>query len=177
MKPFKRATVSHAETEALRADFLKKPLAFFEKWLGPGCDRAKIEEFVEETLKRSNDCVRWNNDKYQVAIFEAEMSGDFPDMWHLSIKRHDRYPIFNWRDIQTLKNELIGEDNEAVQLFPAESRLVDGANQYHLFVLKDASIRFPFGFTSRCVTEEPVGKSRNRPFSPGNEEGEKPSGD
>lgn len=166
MKPFVRAHVPQSETEALRVDFLKKPPEFFEKYLGPGADRAKIEEFIEDTLKRSNDCVRWNNDKYQVAIFEAEVyAEDFPAMWHLSIKRHDRAPVFNWRDIQTLKNELIGPENEAVQLFPAESRLVDGANQYHLFVLKDPEIRFPFGFKERAVTEESIGKSKNRPFS------------
>jgi hypothetical protein len=51
-----------------------------------------------------------------------------------------------------------------VQLFPAESRLVDGANQYHLYCLKDPAIRFPFGFANRMVTDEPIGKSRNRPI-------------
>jgi hypothetical protein len=172
MKPFVKAHVPKSETDALRADLLKKPVAFFEKILGPEPPRSEIEKFVEETLTQANDCVRWNNDKYQVSIFDAETTDGFPAMWHLSIKRHDRYPVFNWRDIQTLKNELIGPENEAVQLFPAESRLVDGANQYHLFVLKDPTIKFPFGFWSRVVTEESIGKSKNRPFSPGNEERE-----
>jgi hypothetical protein len=86
-------------------------------------------------------------------------------MWHLSIKRQDRMPVFGWRDIQTIKNEIIGPEHEAVQLFPAESRLVDGANQYHLYVLKDAALRFPFGFPKRVVTDEALGKSRNRPVT------------
>jgi hypothetical protein len=172
MKPFQRASVPQSESDALKAELLKKPPEYFEKWLGPGCDRRKIEEYVEETIKRSLEGERWNNDKYQVVILEAETNGDFPAMWHLSIKRHDRYPIFNWRDIQTLKNELIGPENEAVQLFPAESRLVDGANQYHLFCLKNPEIRFPFGFRERAVTDESIGKSRNRPILPRNEVGE-----
>jgi hypothetical protein len=164
MKRFERASVPKSELEALKAELLKKPPEYFEPWLGPGCDRGKIEAYVEETIRQSLAGEHWNNDKYQVAIFEAETSADFPAMWHLSIKRHDRYPVFNWRDVQTLKNELIGPENEAVQLFPAESRLVDGANQYHLFCLKDPKIRFPFGFRERAVTGESIGKSRNRPF-------------
>jgi hypothetical protein len=165
MKPFVKAHVPESETEALKAELLKKPPEYFEKWLGPACDRSKIEEYVEETIKRAIAKEYWNNDKYQVAIFEAETGEEFPAMWHLSFKRHDRAPIFNWRDVQMLKNQIIGPENEAVQLFPAESRLVDGANQYHLFVLKDPEVRFPFGFWERVVTDEPLWKSKNRPFS------------
>jgi hypothetical protein len=160
MKPFQRAYIPQSEIDALRDDLKAKPPEYFEKWIGPGCDRAKIEEYIDETVLRSAGGERWNNDKYQVVIFDADTKGDFPPMWHISIKRHDRYPVFNWRDIQTLKNQLVGPENEAVQLFPAESRLVDGANQYHLFCLKDAGVRFPFGFPNRVVTDEPIGSDK-----------------
>jgi len=171
MKPFERASVPKSESDALRAEFLRKPREFFEKYLGPDVSQAHIEAFVDDTIQKSLGGERWNNDKYQVVIFDYALDeeGDFPAMWHLSIKRHDRAPIFNFRDLQTLKNQLIGPENEAVQLFPAESRLVDGANQYHLFALKDPKIRFPFGFKTRMVTDEPLGKSQNRPLSSGNE--------
>lgn len=173
MKPFYRASVPQSETNALRTALLEKPTEFFEKWLGPNPERAAIEKYVDEVITRSIEGERWNNDKYQAVIFEAELDVDadekFPDMWHISFKRHDRAPIFNWRDVQTMKNELIGPENEAVQLFPAESRLVDGANQYHLFVLKDPGVRFPFGFWERHVSDEPIGKSKNRPILPVNE--------
>jgi hypothetical protein len=44
-----------------------------------------------------------------------------------------------WRDKQKIKNELFGRERVAVEVFPAESDLVDEANMYHLWVL-------PFGF-------------------------------
>jgi hypothetical protein len=43
-----------------------------------------------------------------------------------------------------------------VELFPAESRLVDTANQYHLWVMADAEYRFPFGYQRRLVFEQPL---------------------
>lgn len=97
----------------------------------------------------------WLNDVYQVIKYDAMkakiQSKKFPAMWWLSIKRLDKEPIYDWRDLQRIKNMIVGAEHEAVQLFPAESRKVDTANQYHLFVLKDASINFPFGFNQRCV--------------------------
>ena len=37
------------------------------------------------------------------------------------------------------------EEAEAVELFPAQSRIWNTANQYHLFVMKD-NVRIPIGF-------------------------------
>jgi hypothetical protein len=168
MKPFKLAHMPKSETDTLVKALRENP-DYLRKWAGlPSNATAEDVEFtLRQVVARSEAKEYWNNDKYQVAIFEADTEEGFPPMWHLSIKRHDRAPVFNWRDIQTLKNELIGPENEAVQLFPAESRLVDGANQYHLFVLKDPKIRFPFGFPNRMVTDETLGKSRNRPTTEG----------
>ncbi len=75
----------------------------------------------------------------------------WPEMVHLSIKNRERSALLDWRDLQEIKNDLVGEENEAVQLFPAESRLVDEANQFHLWCLKDPEERFPFGYTQRLV--------------------------
>ena len=52
---------------------------------------------------------------------------------YLSIKRLDREPINDWRAMQKIKNAIVGKEWEAVEIYPAESRLVDTANQYHLF--------------------------------------------
>jgi hypothetical protein len=71
----------------------------------------------------------------------------------LSIRRNDREPIMDWRDLQAIKNQLVGCECEAVQLFPAESRLVDSANQYHLLALADPGARFGFGFMFRAVDD------------------------
>jgi hypothetical protein len=167
MKPFERAHVPQSETDKLMEQYRAKP-DYIRRWLGLSSDATAqdIEHAIQLAAKQVEAKEYWANDKYQVAIFEAEpLAGDeFPPMLHLSIKRHDRAPVFSWRDIQWIKNQLVGPENEAVQLFPAESRLVDGANQYHLWVLKDPTIRFPFGFQNRVVTDEPIGKSKNRPI-------------
>lgn len=55
---------------------------------------------------------------------------------HLSFRRQDRSKAteIGWREKQRMKNELCGSNTEAVELFPAESRMVDGSDQYHLWV-------------------------------------------
>lgn len=70
--------------------------------------------------------------------------------WHLSIRRQDRGPIRDWRHMQRIKNELCGEDAEGVELYPAESRLVDEANQFHLYILP-VGARWPCGVWERQV--------------------------
>jgi hypothetical protein len=37
--------------------------------------------------------------------------------------------VHDWRDLQRIKNQLVGPECEAVELYPAESRKVDTANQ------------------------------------------------
>lgn len=105
------------------------------------------------------------NDKYQVNIRDAEVTHPtFPAMHHLSVKRIDKAPIHDWRDLYEIKNALVGSENEALELYPAESRLVDSANQYHLWVFKDDKVRAPFGFGSRFVMQGSLGDSVQRPF-------------
>jgi len=44
----------------------------------------------------------------------------------------------------------VGVECDAIQMFPAESRMVNTANQYHLIVLpEDANV--PFGWGTRFV--------------------------
>jgi hypothetical protein len=102
---------------------------------------------------------------YQVALDRSVRNGFDLPMIHLSIKRVDRGVIRDWRVFQEIKNALVGPECEAIELYPAESRLVDSANQYHLWCFADPSIRVPVGYTERLVDDKPFGKSINRPFS------------
>lgn len=71
---------------------------------------------------------------------------------HLSLRRQDRGSTIPWRHMQRIKSELCGEEAEAVEIFPAESRLVDTANQRHLWVLPG---RLPFGINDgRVIGDE-----------------------
>jgi hypothetical protein len=106
----------------------------------------------------------WKNSLFTVFVHDVESGDGWPAMLQLSIRRNDRAPIDDWRAMQRIKNEIVGPENEAVELYPAESRLVDTANQYHLWVLVDPRARFPFGFRGRLVSETTIGKSQQRPW-------------
>ena len=69
---------------------------------------------------------RQYNDRYTAIVYQRG------EMTELSIRRNDRKPSMDWRDMQWIKNQLLGPEIEAVQIFPAESRLMDAANQYYL---------------------------------------------
>lgn len=110
----------------------------------------------------------WLNDKYQVFVYNnIPAPGWGASLIWLSIKRRDKEVIHDWRELQQIKNELVGEENEAVELYPAESRLVDESNQYHLWVLSDSTIKFPFGWKDRNISTpeeaEKIG-AKQRPF-------------
>jgi len=124
--------------------------------------RARITATMEDMNR--NERV-WLNDKYQVTIRDVGRPDEnWPEMWHLSIKRLDRQPLHDWRELQQIKNELVGPENEGCEVYPAESRLVDTSNQYHQWVFKDPAAKWPFGFRERCVTANPGGKAVQRAF-------------
>lgn len=70
---------------------------------------------------------------------------------HLSIHDHPRSTRRDWRHFQKIKNELIGPEEEAFELYPAESRLVDISNEWHLWCIK--GVRLPVGYGERWVSE------------------------
>jgi hypothetical protein len=90
---------------------------------------------------------------------------------HLSIRHRDRKAIRDWRHFQRIKNELAGKQREAIEIFPPEALLVDGANQYHLWVLSMGDTT-PFTWKSgRAVSGEEGGqemekKMRDMGFDP-----------
>jgi len=94
------------------------------------------------------------NDRYQVnaQTLEAPFGEFVGDLIWLSIKRRDKAPVHDWRDLQVIKNLIVGPEHEGFEIYPAESRLVDTANQYHVFVFLDPKVRLPVGFRTREVT-------------------------
>jgi hypothetical protein len=63
-----------------------------------------------------------------------------------------------------MKHLLSLELREAIELYPTEERVVDVANQYHLFVFPKGFI-FPFGFTQGGKHDESTETTRQRPRS------------
>lgn len=105
----------------------------------------------------------WVNSRYHVFVrfIRSEEAGE---LTHLSIKHNDKSCPRDWRELQRIKNELCGDEREALEIYPAESRLVDMSNQYHLWVLP-AGKRIPFGFfDGRLVTDTPAPNGKQRAF-------------
>lgn len=112
----------------------------------------------------------WFNDEYEIFVYFTEEGGA-----HLSIKRMDRASVRNWRHLQQIKNEIVGEEREALELFPRESRVTDNANQMHLWVMPEG-LDIPVGFADGFVTiredevaafNEAGGKARQEPMQEG----------
>lgn len=172
MTPFVPATPEPVSDEIVN-DTMKEPRELLAELAGidPKSDRRITKKMVRAALQKHFDVGKvFINDKYQVVVHsvaESQQDGSFPALIHLSIRRLDREPIHDWRDLQEIKNQLVGPDHEAVELYPAESRRADSANQYHLWVLQDSSVQFPFGFTQRYVRgpERSFGESKQRAFS------------
>lgn len=113
-------------------------------------------EFVDCTHRvpqaQSKPGVRFYESRYYFVLVTEVMSGGdspFPVTW-LSIRRNDRKAMQDWRHLQAIKNALTGPEREAVQLYPAESRMVDESNQIHLWVLPEGAV-LPFGYGTRNV--------------------------
>ena len=64
---------------------------------------------------------------------------------HLSFRTRDNSTEIPWPHKQQIKNDICGEEREAIEIFPAMSRIVDAANQYHLWVYPEEYI-IPTGF-------------------------------
>jgi hypothetical protein len=124
-----------------------------------------VRKVLRHVCQQEASWPTYRNDKYQVCVRPVDPTPPgWPDMICLSIKRIDKEWLHDWRELQAIKNELCGEEFEAVELYPAESRKVDTANQYWLWVIKHPA-KFPFGFNERMVTDIPLGKSVQRPFT------------
>jgi hypothetical protein len=110
--------------------------------------------FIEQTtgakIDRPESHEMWKNNLYTVTV--RRRSEGY--VYHLSIRRNDRKSVHDWRHFQQIKDDIAGENVEAVELYPASWRLVDTANQYHLWCLSPNQT-WPFGFQDGALADEP----------------------
>lgn len=157
MTPFQRVSVDMQSLAAARADLLSRPCEFFAGiFKGRVPTPAEKLGLIEQSMQRLALTPLFQNDTYTVQV---EAGTPFV---HLHIRRNDWGPCKDWRDFQLIKNYFVGTENEAVELFPAESRLVDTSNVYHLWVHADPHYRFPLGLAHRLVTQQPIGREQQR---------------
>lgn len=157
MTPFVRVERNAATIMEQRLALLEQPAEYFCKFFGGRVPSlAEKAMCVEAMLQQASRFQVYENDLYRV-----EIDTDSPPFIHLDIHRHDHTPCKNWCHFQQIKNELIGPEHEAVEIFPAESRLVDTANQYHLWVHANPCYRLPMGFRERFVPPQPMTYTRH----------------
>ena len=54
---------------------------------------------------------------------------------HLAVRRHDGKEVAGWDLLQRVKNEVVGPDWLALEVYPAEADVLDQAPMRHLFVV------------------------------------------
>lgn len=102
---------------------------------------------------------RWYSEDYKIQLRTHPYGS--PKMHWLTIRRKDDEPIHNWEDFQEIKNFVLGEEFEAFEIYPPESRLINMGNAYHLFAYKDKRHHNAFGFQFRKVLEEDDDKNES----------------
>jgi hypothetical protein len=93
----------------------------------------------------------WRNDTYGAGVRRFKTLSPFMPSTHVSISRWDEGIVREWWDLQRIKNDVLGLNVEAFEIYPADTRVVDIANAYHLWA-------FPAGF--RIPLPMAIGKGR-----------------
>lgn len=102
--------------------------------------RMSYEEACREAERRSGQPARlgpwvtevWVNRRYLVMVAPREGG-----VTQLLVQRTDGTARRCWQDLQAIKNDIAGHEALAVEVFPAESEVKDGAHVTHLWVLPE----------------------------------------
>ena len=108
--------------------------------------------------------VEYDIGPYQVCIRWDWLGAERGDATYalLQICREDGGSVFDWRDMQQIKSRLLGDEWEAVEIYPAESRLKDPSNARYLWACNKP---FPFGLPGgRLVLDAKHAFAPQRPF-------------
>jgi hypothetical protein len=96
----------------------------------------------------------FENNRYLVFWHEST-SGLLPagagPLVRLACLRTDGDAVHDWHDLQRIKNEILGPEARAVEVYPPRSELVDDANLYHLWAWP-ADVPCPFDLNLPPVT-------------------------
>ena len=139
------ATVSHSSyTDPKNAIFVEEAMRVYS---------VSREEAIAMLTRYDAKCEYWRNDLYQVQTRRFYNENFKEEMMHLNIRRIDGAAIFDWRHRQLIKNQLAGEECEAFEVYPAESRLSDTSNKYHLFAFTNPKVRLPVKVNAEDVRD------------------------
>ena len=107
---------------------VKKPFGPWEKRL-----ISEVHPMRPRGVKWREEC--FLNNRYSVQVSDDETS--WGTVVHLWVRRHVDGMPRRWSDLQRIKNEIIGKERVAIEVFPPESELHDSADMSHLWVLPE----------------------------------------
>lgn len=108
-----------------------------------------------EEVSSSDGCQYFTNSLYDLKLERTTF--DVGTLLHLAIRNYDRSPRHCWADFQRIKNEILGPEQEVVELYPAESRLLNTENTYHLWGMEGRPSGFGFACPSQRLLPETKG--------------------
>lgn len=127
-------------------------------------DKPVIEQVIANGVGYSE--YNWTNSTYHGVV--RRYSSGFP--WGggpfavVSLTANDQTSRHDWREFQQLKTLILGPDWEAMELYPAEDRLVDQANRFYLWCVPSGVINFGLSGEHRDVRDMKPGDIPQRPF-------------
>ena len=131
--------ISTADFNPINPQIVAEAMTFYQ------CDEKLARAILEAEHEKARYFV---NDLYQVQV---AVCGPEDKMLHINIRRRDGSMFKDWRHFQQIKNEVAGEEREAFELYPAESRKVDTSNKWHLWVLPEG-VSMGIGWMNRDVS-------------------------
>jgi hypothetical protein len=83
----------------------------------------------------------------------------------IGIAAADQTARHDWREFQQIKNQVVGPEWEAVEIYPSESKLVDPSNYFYLWCFPPGSLKFGLPGDTRRVDDVDRARMAQRPFS------------
>jgi hypothetical protein len=102
----------------------------------------------------------WRNDRCMVlahslpSVLFKDPNGEPIMITHLAMVGTKDHLDLTWDEAQRAKAELLGEDTEAIELYPAADRVMEGLTERHLWVFP-RGVKFPLGFVPQNVRVRP----------------------
>ena len=110
----------------------------------PTMNKGQAKKFLRTVFNQEV----WENSLYNATINRKMNKAFGAEITEIAITRKDKDAIHDWRHFQQIKNDLVGENVEAIEIYPNEKRLMDTANTYWLYAFpKDYML--PFGFNTK----------------------------
>ena len=92
-------------------------------------------DWSEKASKTHNTKVDvYESVEHGIIVEKYTLGGSAGFDYRLSIKKHNKSEIRNWRLIQDIKNNLVGKDRVGIELYPKEKDVTDTANIYHIWI-------------------------------------------